>query len=295
MRYAISPVCTLMIVAAFLASIPADAQSPTPQETLNQYVADLQRTPNDIALRERIIKLAQNMSPAPAIPEAAREHYVMAATFVEMAKDTSGYERAIEQYKAALFVAPWWADAYKKLAIAQKAVARYDDAIWSLGVYLLAQPADARDAQDEIYKLKALKQTATAAQAQIQGASAPQPAPAPPPNPFEALLKKIDGRRYTCEESYDNSYTSVIDVKGRVLVLGMIMRKDRGYQELGGNGRFEIRGRASTYPLPRPVQQIAPVWSVEITFILADEGDRITRRVRFSDGDFREHIFLWQR
>jgi hypothetical protein len=137
-----------------------NVQAQTPQETLTQYISDLQKNPNDYALREKIVKLVQTMTPKPAIPEEAREHYVMAATFVEKAKDNSGYERAIEHYKAALLAAPWWADAYKKQAIVQKAATHYDDAIASLNLYILTQPADARDAQDEIYKLKALKQSA---------------------------------------------------------------------------------------------------------------------------------------
>lgn len=157
----------LAFVMLFVLMSTVQAQSP--QETFTQYISDLQKNPNDNALREKIIKLAQEIKPAPAIPEEAREHYVMAATFVEKAKDNSGYERAIEQYKAALLSAPWWADAYKKLAISQKAAAHYDDAIASLNLYILTQPADARDAQDEIYKLKALKQSATEDQVKKQG------------------------------------------------------------------------------------------------------------------------------
>ncbi len=69
-------------------------------------------------------------------------------------------EQAIGEYKAAVLAAPWWADAYKKLAMAQEAAEHYDDAVASLNLYLLFQPADARDAQDEVYKLKADKQAA---------------------------------------------------------------------------------------------------------------------------------------
>src|ERR1039458_8665702 len=162
--------------------IAVPAQSTNPQEILKQYISDLHNNPNDTALREKIIALAQTMRPAPAIPEEARGHYVMAATVVEKAKNdtekakndsdlkqaNSGFERAVGEYKAALLAAPWWADAYKKLAIAQKAAERYDDAIASLNLYLLTQPADARDAQDEIYKLKALKQSAADDQAKRQ-------------------------------------------------------------------------------------------------------------------------------
>jgi tetratricopeptide (TPR) repeat protein len=169
----------VVLLLLFAIVIPARAQAPGPQQTLNQYVADLQKNPNDTALRGKIIALAQTMHPAPTIPEEARGHYVMASTFAEKAKedaerakDDSGlkqaateFERAIGEYKAALLAAPWWADAYKKLAIAQKAANHYDDAVASLNFYLLTQPADARDAQDEIYKLKALKQAAADKQA----------------------------------------------------------------------------------------------------------------------------------
>jgi tetratricopeptide (TPR) repeat protein len=128
------------------------------EKALKASVAEVKSRPNDMVARERVIRLAHTMKSPPEIPEEAREHYVIAATLVEAAKNRSGFESAIEQYKAALMAAPWWADAYKKLAIAQKAADHYDDAIASLHLYLLTQPADARDAQDEIYKLKALKQ-----------------------------------------------------------------------------------------------------------------------------------------
>jgi tetratricopeptide (TPR) repeat protein len=161
-------IITFTLIMVILFSGYNQLSAATQTDTLNQYIADLQKNPNDTTLREKIIKHVQTMKQKPVIPEKAREHYVMAATFVEKAKDNSGYERAIEQYKAALLAAPWWADAYKKQAIVQKAAAHYDEAIVSLNLYILTQPADARDAQDEIYKLKALKQTATEDQSKKQ-------------------------------------------------------------------------------------------------------------------------------
>lgn len=184
-------VAASIIILMFGATSSSHAQ--TPQEILKQYVSDLQKSPNDAALREKIIKHVQTMKKKPAIPEAAREHFVMAATFVEQAKDVSGYERAIEQYKAALLAAPWWADAYKKLAIIQKTAVHYDDAIASLNLYLLTQPADARDAQDEIYKLKALGQTAKEEESRKQQEAQQRDAP-------KALLRQLkaqyDGTTY---------------------------------------------------------------------------------------------------
>jgi tetratricopeptide (TPR) repeat protein len=136
-----------------------DIEQQQAKQQFQQTLQQLQANPNDAA-REQIIKLAQAMKTPPVIPEQAREHYIMAQTFMERATENSGFVSAVEQYKAALLVAPWWANAYKKLAIAQKAANQYDDAIASLNLYLLTQPADARDAQDEIYKLKADKELA---------------------------------------------------------------------------------------------------------------------------------------
>ena len=62
------PFVCLFFVAAFLVSFSAHAQCANPQETLNQYISDLQNNPNDYALREKIIKHVQTMRPAPAIP-----------------------------------------------------------------------------------------------------------------------------------------------------------------------------------------------------------------------------------
>ena len=52
-----------------LGSSPLIAQSP--REQLQQMVQQLQRNPNDNALRERIIKLAQEIKPSPVIPDEA--------------------------------------------------------------------------------------------------------------------------------------------------------------------------------------------------------------------------------
>ncbi|MGD0295244.1 MAG: acyl carrier protein [Terracidiphilus sp.] len=136
----------------------AGAGTQSPQARLKQYVADLQNNPDDTELRGKIIALAWTMKPPPAIPDEAHGHYVTAANFVVAANDNSGFEQAIGEYKATLLAAPWWADAYKKLAMVQKAADHYDEAIASLNLYLLTQPADAHDTQYEISKLKTLKQ-----------------------------------------------------------------------------------------------------------------------------------------
>jgi tetratricopeptide (TPR) repeat protein len=275
----------LLIFMLLFALIPA-VQAQTPQQTLTQYVADLQKSPNDFSLREKIIRHVQTMRPAPAIPETARECYVMAATFMEKAKDNRGYERAIEQYKKALLAAPWWADAYKKQAITQKTSAHYDDAIASLSLYILTQPADARDAQDEIYKLKAMKQSAVLEKEE----SSPPAVSAPKQNTFDNLLKKIDGRRYACPVG--GGYTVVFDVRGKVLTYGIISPGGI-YEE---RERYEISAREFSSNRVGPWPRLPGVpYAVGYTFIINEDGDRVTHRWRMSDGDTGERVHLWQR
>jgi tetratricopeptide (TPR) repeat protein len=130
------------------------------QQALQQFTAN----PSDAA-RMHVIQMAQAMATQPEIPEEARGHYVMANVFVNTATDSSDYDRAIPEYKAALLAAPWWGDAYKKLASAQTLAGRFDDAIPNLVFYQAIDPVDARATQDEIYRLKALAQKAAEEQA----------------------------------------------------------------------------------------------------------------------------------
>jgi tetratricopeptide (TPR) repeat protein len=133
------------------------------QQVLQQFTAN----PTDAA-RLHVIQMAQALGSLPEIPEEARGHYVMAVVYGNSATDSADYERAITEYKAALLSAPWWADAYKKLASAQTLAGRYDDAVSSLIFYQAIAPADSRNTQDEIYRLKALGQKTADEQAKKQ-------------------------------------------------------------------------------------------------------------------------------
>jgi hypothetical protein len=165
-------------------AVPARAQTANPQDTLNQYIADLQSNPNDTALRGKIIALAQSMSPPPAIPEEARRHYMMAETFVEKAKndterarDDSGlkqaateFEQAIVEFKSALLAAPWWPEANRDYALTLEAAERFDEATAYVKLYMATNPGDERlrAAQDEIYKIEARKKLAASDQIRRQ-------------------------------------------------------------------------------------------------------------------------------
>jgi tetratricopeptide (TPR) repeat protein len=161
--------CGLLVLPLLLAVvIPAHAQKGNPQAILKQYVSELQNNPNDIALLEKIINHVRTMKPAPRVPEEARRHYVMAVTLLKNAKDMKDYSAAVEEFKAALRIAPWWPEAYRNLGLASESAEQYEEAIAALRLYILTRPkqSDARNAQDEIYvveaKQKTMKDRATA-------------------------------------------------------------------------------------------------------------------------------------
>lgn len=144
----------MLMILAHSASVHAQA----PREQLNQMVEQLQKTPSDTALREKIIKLGTEIKPAPAIPEEANRAFVKGGVFQKEAKDASAYEMAIAAYREALRIAPWWADAYFNLAAAQEAAGNLVEATASTKLYLAAVPAgsaDAREAQNKLYALEA--------------------------------------------------------------------------------------------------------------------------------------------
>jgi tetratricopeptide (TPR) repeat protein len=139
----------------------------------------------------------------------------MAQTFKEKATVSTVFASAIQEYKAALLAAPWWADAYEKLALAQKAASQYDDAIASLNLYLLTQPADARDAQDEIYKLEANKQAAADQKAaeerrKWEEENSPQAIAAQEQKKYDDWLRSLNGARFFNSDGTGWSWSYVI-------------------------------------------------------------------------------------
>jgi len=287
----------LTVVLIVMAIAAAPARSANSEETLKQYVSDLRKNPDDYSLREKIIKLAQEMRPAPAIPEEARRHYVMALTLFKEARKAEDFKEPVEEYKSALLVAPWWPEANRDLGLALEAAQRHDEAIRALKLYIASGPGEekTRAAQDEIYKIEAKKKLA----AREREDSSPQAVVAREQKKADDWLKKVTGRRYTYSTTDMQGYkvTAVIDVRGSTLVLGTIWHGNpympRGYQE--NDDRVEIRGRQTIAPYNKPHPDFLRSWIVERTFVFSEDGDRITLHQRFSDGDSRTNIYLWEK
>jgi hypothetical protein len=137
-------------------------QDSSPREPLKQYVAELQRSPIDDALREKIIKMARELKPPPAIPDEARRYFMKAAAIQKAATDQIGYELAISECRSAIPIATWWAETYFNLRVALEATVRLDNAIAELKRYPLTEPntEDPRAARDRIHAIECKKELA---------------------------------------------------------------------------------------------------------------------------------------
>ena len=268
-------------VVAFLAVVSASAQAQGPQETLRQYVADLQKNPSDMALREKIIKLTLTMNPAPAAPKDVIRHEGAAEFAFKNAKTSADFADAAKEYEEALLLAPWLAQDYFNCGVAYEKAEKFEAAVRNFNLYLTAAP-DAKDANDVLKRIGGLEYAANKASKE----SSSQVVAVQDQKKPDDWLQKIDGRRYRW--TAPNGNDGVIDVRGKILVEGGF--GDGGYQE---SGRFEIKGREFTVSFPAEFQRISG--RLDHTFIISEDGYQITERHRFSDGDSREYIYLWQR
>jgi tetratricopeptide (TPR) repeat protein len=147
---------TLICVSWITLSLFAQSNAPSPAEQLRQLTAELQQSPGDDALREKIVKLARTMVPPPALPEEANRRMTRGTILFKEAKNDADFKDAITEFQAAALAAPWYADAYYNLGIAQNKAKDFAAAARSLKLYLIAVPdaPDAKAAQSLIYEME---------------------------------------------------------------------------------------------------------------------------------------------
>lgn len=97
-----------------------------------------------------IVKQYQAANPKPEMPEGARKFRVQA----EFAMQEKRFDKAVELYRKALDVVPWWAEGHYNLALALGETKKYREAMKEMNRYLLLAAAapEARTAQDKIYQ-----------------------------------------------------------------------------------------------------------------------------------------------
>jgi hypothetical protein len=123
----------------------ADATS-DPAAALKVYVAALQAVPAgdatgaEFEIRKKAIACARKMTPPPALPADAQQHFVGAAVILNDSKDELARQKAAAEFAACLKSAPWHADAYYNLAALQEVAKDNDAALANYQLYLLANP-----------------------------------------------------------------------------------------------------------------------------------------------------------
>ena len=194
MRTLVSILCALTTLALLLAAQPvssATKKGDASLDTLKQYVADLKKAPEDMALREKIIKHAQDMKKGPPVPEEYERLMSRGNAFLKLATDVDGFNKAIAEFKDAIALAPWKADAYVNLADAQEKAGLFAEAIVNLKFAILAEPnaKDERNLRNKIYELEVFAEDAKQALKASPSVPAPEP-PAPPTVAKQAPPKK---------------------------------------------------------------------------------------------------------
>jgi tetratricopeptide (TPR) repeat protein len=276
--------CLLLIATAFLTPFFVHAQPTNPNEILRQHVADLQKNPNDYALREKIIKHVQTMRPTPAVPEEVDELLGQVSYIMKTAKAAADYTDAATAYRKVLLLAPWVAPYYFDLGTVLEKVGKYDEAIANFRLYLMAAP-EAQDAKAVRGKIGALKYAAEKGSRESQTAKPVEIKL----DPFEALLKKIDGRRYTA--SFENGVQGVIEVQGRFFKFGWY-NANGVYSVPASNHLTEIKGLVTL----APINVISPVSTlISNTFTISEDGSWVKFRGTYRDGTFTENYYMWQR
>lgn len=142
----------LSVVLTFLV-LASSVHAQSPREQLQQMVEQLQKAPNDNALRERIIKLGAELKPAPAIPEEAERRMVRGETAFKGATSVADYQEAAKEYEQATLAAPWYGDAYYNLGLVQDKAGDYKAALRSLNFALLTSP-DNKEIKALIYQVE---------------------------------------------------------------------------------------------------------------------------------------------
>lgn len=110
----------------------------------------------DSDMLKRVMKLYRGLDPPPAISEEARKRAVFGMTAAKDSKDSQGFDQAIEEYRKAIELAPWWGDLYYNLALVQEQRGNFRQAAGSLKLYLVASPNDPQTQliQNKIYELE---------------------------------------------------------------------------------------------------------------------------------------------
>jgi tetratricopeptide (TPR) repeat protein len=150
----ITVILALGALALLQTARPANAR-----EQLKQYVDQLQKSPNDDALRNKLIQLALTLRPRPVTPDLALEALGKGKYLANHAASVADFTASAAAFAQASLLAPWVPDYYFNQGILLEKAGRYEDAIKALRWYLTAAP-DANDKADILVRIGGLQAAA---------------------------------------------------------------------------------------------------------------------------------------
>jgi len=145
-------VLQMLVLTIAAGNFAANALAQSPRDQLKQMVEQLQKSPNDNALREKIIKLAQEMKPVPAVPEEAERFEDRGQFAFKSAKLSTDFLDAAKEYEKALVVAPWVPGYYSDLCTIYEKAGKLAEGKRNCEFFLMSAPPahEARDARRRI-------------------------------------------------------------------------------------------------------------------------------------------------
>ena len=147
---------SVAIILSITISTVAFSQTATHNDQFKRHIAELQKSPDDQALREKIIKLALTLDPKPEIPEDAERFNARGKAAVKDAQSQKDFAEAAIEFEKATLAAPWLANPYFNLADTQSKSGDYAKAAQNLKLYLLAAPdsPDAKAVKELMYEME---------------------------------------------------------------------------------------------------------------------------------------------
>src|SRR5262245_1245242 len=94
------------LAALLLAFNPLPLLAAT-QSEFDKAVQNLQKNPDDSALRKKILKMARELKETPDIPDDVAVLKGKATYIVKSAKSFSDFRPAVDAYQEAILLAPW--------------------------------------------------------------------------------------------------------------------------------------------------------------------------------------------
>ena len=293
-------ILALLLAAAM--SFPCSGRAQSLDEAFRQAVTDYQNSPS-VDGAEKVIKMAATMDTLPAIPEEARKHFIKGGVLFKESKSPAEFVQAIDEFKQAALLAPWWAEARYSCALACESAGEYAGAIENLKLYQMFKlpDAEARAIQDKIYVLEARQEKAAKDKELVAKNEAEErktqqdDAAAKKARDQEEFLRKINGARYVCHYPgpvEDIDFT--IDVMGDTLTGGQIKTRstDPSEREVGiwknMPDTYKIEGRTLKCYMQGNVIQ-------SMTGLIADDGSTITIITKTSSGGESRNVYRRQR